>query len=295
MRNRPRLTPGRWRAVVYAVLVHVAIVAALVVGFRWNQSPPAIAPGKPIDAVVAEDPQKKKLEENRRRAEEQKQREEAARNQAEAEKKRQEQEARKRDDEQRRAETERKQVEVERQRQAETEKKRQTELKRQQEEQARRKQEEDSRRAEEKKRRENEARQEEVRKQVEAERRRKAAEDSLKQQLAAEEEVRAEATRAGRAATEMDKYREAIRQRVSNRWNEPSNVPRGLKCLVRVRFVPGTWDIVEVVIVRGSGNKIFDDSVERAVLAASPLPLPSNSELHKYFGELQFEFEPRGK
>ena len=117
----------------------------------------------------------------------------------------------------------------------------------------------------------------------------------LKQQLVAEEEVRAEAARAGRAATEMDKYREAIRQRVSNRWNEPSNVPRGLKCLVRVRFVPGTWDIVEVVIVRGSGNKIFDDSVERAVLAASPLPLPSNSELHKYFGELQFEFEPRGK
>lgn len=289
MRNRPRLTPGRWRAVVYAVLVHVAIVAALVVGFRWNQSPPAIAPGKPIDAVVAEDPQKKKLEENRRRAEEQKQREEAARNQAEAEKKRQEQEARKRDDEQRR-------MEAERQRQAEAEKKQQTELKRQQEE--------ENRRAEEKKRREEEVRkqadaekkrQEETRKQLEAERRRKAAEESLKQQLVAEEEVRAEATRAGRAATEMDKYREAIRQRVSNRWNEPSNVPRGLKCLVRVRFVPGTWDIVEVVIVRGSGNKIFDDSVERAVLAASPLPLPSNSELHKYFGELQFEFEPRGK
>ena len=289
MRNRPRLTPGRWRAVVYAVLVHVAIVAALVVGFRWNQSPPAIAPGKPIDAVVAEDPQKKKLEENRRRAEEQKQREEAARNQAEAEKKRQEQEARKRDDEQRR-------MEAERQRQAEAEKKQQTELKRQQEE--------ENRRAEEKKRREEEVRkqadaekkrQEETRKQLEAERRRKAAEESLKQQLVAEEEVRAEAARAGRAATEMDKYREAIRQRVSNRWNEPSNVPRGLKCLVRVRFVPGTWDIVEVVIVRGSGNKIFDDSVERAVLAASPLPLPSNSELHKYFGELQFEFEPRGK
>jgi len=289
VRNRPRLTPGRWRAVVYAVLVHVAIVAALVVGFRWNQSPPAIAPGKPIDAVVAEDPQKKKLEENRRRAEEQKQREEAARNQAEAEKKRQEQEARKRDDEQRR-------MEAERQRQAEAEKKQQTELKRQQEE--------ENRRAEEKKRREEEVRkqadaekkrQEETRKQLEAERRRKAAEESLKQQLVAEEEVRAEAARAGRAATEMDKYREAIRQRVSNRWNEPSNVPRGLKCLVRVRFVPGTWDIVEVVIVRGSGNKIFDDSVERAVLAASPLPLPSNSELHKYFGELQFEFEPRGK
>ena len=282
MRNRPRLTPGRWRAVVYAVLVHVAIVAALVVGFRWNQSPPAIAPGKPIDAVVAEDPQKKK-------AEEQKRREDDARKQAEAEKKRQEQEARKREDEQRR-------MEAERQRQAEAEKKQQTELKRQQEE--------ENRRAKEKKRREEEVRkqadaekkrQEETRKQLEAERRRKAAEESLKQQLVAEEEVRAEATRAGRAATEMDKYREAIRQRVSNRWNEPSNVPRGLKCLVRVRFVPGTWDIVEVVIVRGSGNKIFDDSVERAVLAASPLPLPSNSELHKYFGELQFEFEPRGK
>ena len=281
MRSRPRLTPGRWRAVLYAVLVHAAVILVLIVGFRWTQTPPATEPGKPIDATIAEAPQKKKLEEKRR--------EEEARQKAEAEK---------------RQEEARKHAEAEKQRQAEAEKKRQTELKRQQEEEARGKQEAERKRAEEQKRREEETRkraetekkrQEQVRQKAETERRRKAAEEQLKQQLAAEEETRAEEARRGRAATEMEKYLAAIRQRVSSRWNQPTNVPPGLKCVVRVRFLPGTWDIVEAVIVRGSGNKAFDDSVERAVLAASPLPLPSNPDLFKYFGELQFEFEPKGK
>jgi colicin import membrane protein len=298
VRNRPRLTPGRWRAVFYAVLVHAVVILVIVIGFRWTHTPPATGPGKPIDATIAEDPQIKKKEENRRRAEEQKRREQ------EAEKKRQE-EARKREEaEKQRLEAESKKAEAEKQQQVEAEKKRQADLKRQQEEATRRKQEAERKRAEEQKRRDEEARQkaatekkrqEELRQKAEAERQRKAAEEQLKQQLAAEEEARAEEARRGRAATEMEKYLAAIRQHVTRRWNQPTNAPAGLKCVVRVRFVPGTWEIVEAVIVRGSGNKTFDDSVERAVLASSPLPLPSNPDLLKYFGELQFEFEPKAK
>lgn len=305
MRNRPRLTPGRWRAVFYAVLVHAVVITVIVIGFNWTHTPPATGPGKPIDATIAEDPKQKKLEEDRRRAEEQKRREQ------EAEKKRQE-EARKREEAEkqrleaeRKQEVERKQAEEQKQRQVEAEKKRQAELKRQQEEEARRKQDAERKRAEEQKRREEETRKraeaekkrrEELRQKAEAERRRKAAEEQLKQSLAAEEEARAEEVRRGRAATEMEKYLAAIRQRVSSRWNQPTNAPAGLKCVVRVSFVPGTWEIVKAVIVRSSGNKTFDDSVERAVLASSPLPLPStNPDLFKYFGELQFEFEPKTK
>lgn len=300
MRNKPRRTPGRLRAVVYAVLVHAAVIAALVVGFRWTQGPPAVVPGKPIDAVVAEDPQKKKIEEQHRRAEEQKRREEEARKEeearqkAEAEKKRKEEEAR-----------------------LEAEKQRQTELKRKQEEEARRKKEEEQRRAEEQKRREEEARQkaeaekkrkeeearkkaeaekkrkEEERKRAEAERRRKAAEEQLQQQLAAEEQARVEAARAARAASEADKYRALIRQKVSRYWNRPPGAKSGLRCTVRVRLAPG-GEVLQATVVQGSGNPVFDRSVEAAVFKASPLPISSDPDLFEYFREIEFVFNPEG-
>jgi colicin import membrane protein len=286
VRNGPRRTPGRLRAVIYAVLVHAAVIAALVIGFRWTQSPPGVV-GKPIDAVVVEEPQKKKLEEAKRRAEEQKRQQEEARKQAEAEKKRQE-EAQK--------------LEAQRQ-QAEAEKQRQAELKRKQEEEAQRKQEEARRRAEEQKRQQEEARKqaeaekqrlaEEARKREEAKRQQKAAEEQLKQQLAAEEQARVEAARAARAASEADKYKAIIRQKVSRYWNRPPGAPTGLRCTVRVRLAAG-GDVLQATVIQGSGNPLFDHSVEAAVFKASPLPIPQDPDLFEYFREIEFVFNPEG-
>jgi colicin import membrane protein len=282
VRNGPRRTPGRLRAVVYAVLVHAAVITALVIGFRWSHSPPAAVPGKPIDAVVVEDEQKKKLEEAHRKAEEQKRRAEEARQQTEAEKKRQE--------------------EVQRQ-QAEAEKQRQAELKRKQDAEQRRKQEEEAQRAEEQKRRENEARKkaeaekqrlaEEARKRTEAEQQRKAAEEQLKQQLAAEEQARIEAARAARAATEAEKYKAIIRQKVSRNWNRPPGAPPGLHCTVHVRLAAG-GEVLQATVVQSSGNPLFDRSVEAAVQKASPLPIPQDPDLLEYFREIEFVFTPEG-
>lgn len=254
MRNRARLTPGRIRAIVYAVLVHGAVIAALVVGFRWSGAPPAVVGGKPVEAVAVEDPRKQKLEEERRRAEEQRRREQE-------ERKRQEAEAQKRHvAEQQRLEEERRKAEAEKQRQAD--------LKRKQEEETRRKQEEQ-------------------------ERRRKVAEEQLRQQLAAEEQARIEADRAARAASEAEKYRALIRQKVSRHWNRPAGASAGLRCTVRVRLVPG-GEVLQATVVRGSGNPLFDRSVEAAVHKASPLPIPEDPDLFEYFREIEFLFNPEG-
>lgn len=261
MRNEPRRTPGRLRAVVYAVLVHAAVIAALVVGFRWTHSPSGVVVGKPIKAVVAEDPRKKKLDE-------QKKREEEARKKAEAEKQRQ------------------------------------AELKRKQEEEARKQKEEEQRRADEQKRKEEEARQqaeaekkrqaeEAARKQAQAEQRQKAAEEQLKQQLATEEQARAEAARAARAASEADKYKALIRQKVSRHWSRPPGAKTGLRCTVHVQLAPG-GDVLQATVVKGSGNPLFDRSVEAAVFKASPLPIPQDPDLFDYFREIEFLFNPEG-
>ncbi len=251
--------PGGVRAVVYALLVHAAVIAALVVGFRWT-SPPAVVSGEPVKAVVVEDPRQQKLEEERKQAEEKRRREE--------ERRRQEEEAKKKREE---------------------EEQRQAALKRKQEEEARQKRAEEERQRVETERK----RQEEARRKREAEAQRRLAEEQLRQQLAAEEQARIEAARAARAASEAEKYRALIRQKVSRNWSRPPGAPAGLSCTVRVRLVPG-GEVLQATVVRSSGNPVFDRSVEAAVHKASPLPVPSDPDLFEYFREIEFLFIPEG-
>lgn len=258
--------PGRWWAFGYAVLVHLALAAMLVIGFQFKGDSP-LPPGKPVQAVVVEDPQKRKLEEDekRRRAEEKRKAEEAKQRE-EAEQARQQEEAR-------RAEQVRKEEErrlAEQRQKEEVEKKRQAEAKRLQEEQ--RRQEQERRRREEAERRQ-------------------AAEEALKQQILAEERARAEAARAARAASEQEKYKLLIRQKVSRNWNRPAGTTAGLKCTVRVRLTPG-GEVLQAQVVRSSGNPVFDRSVENAVYKAAPLPIPTEADLFVYFREIEFLFSP---
>src|SRR5581483_1478482 len=160
--------------------------------------------------------------------------------------------------------------------QAEAEKQKQAELKRRQEEE-RKKAEAEA----ERKRVEVEAR----KKREEEAERRKAAEESLKQQLAEEERARAE------AASEAERYRALIRQKVSRNWARPAGTNTTLKCIVRVRLAPG-GDVLQAAVVKGSGNAVFDRSVEAAVYKASPLPIPAAPDLFEYFREIEFLFTP---
>ncbi len=268
MRNRIRRNPGRYRAIAYALLVHVVVIAGLVIGFRWTSSPTTATPENTIQAVVAEDPEKKKLEDERRRAEEE-------RKKAEAERKRQDAEAQRKREEERRLEERHKKEEVEKQRQAEQ----------------KRKQEEDTKRREEERKKVEAETERKARKKQEDEESRKAAEASLKQQLADEEKTRAAAARTGRAASEMDKYKPLIQQKVTRNWTAVGTSP-GLECLVRVRLAPG-GEVLQATVIKGSGNPIFDRSVPPAVYKASPLPIPNDPDLFEYYREIDFIFKPR--
>lgn len=261
MRAGRRKIPGRIRAVVYALAVHFAIVGAMLAGVRWSHDAPMLSIG-PIKAQTVEDPELK-----RRAAEQQRLQEEAER---------------KRKEELRRAEAERKRLEEE-QRRVQAEQKRQAELKRRADEERRRQAEIERKRTETEKRRANEER----RKDVAA--RRLQAEESLKEQLEQEEAARDAAARAAREATEVEKYKALIRQRAVRYWSYPPSALRGLKCIVRVRLVPG-GEVVQATVIRGSGDAAFDRSVEAAVRKAAPLPVPSDPDLFENFREFTFEF-----
>lgn len=261
------------RYFTYAVLVHVAFIVILVMSFEWTPTPIG-APAPQVDVVEAV-----VIDESKIRQEQARLKQAEERKQAEEKRRRDEQrEAREREEE-RLAQL--KQEQVEAKRELELEKQRAQEVER-------RKQEESEKLAALKKQQDDARRQtEETRKREEQ--RKKEQDDARK---AAEARKTAEAReRSAREQSEVDHYVEIIKQTVEREWIKPVQW-QGLRCRVRVKLMPG-GEVLEVQIVAGSGDPLFDSSVETAVRKASPLPVPSGP-LFDRFRELEFVFNPQG-
>jgi len=276
------------RAVTYAVLMHLVLLALLAVGLDWT--PKAIKPGvkTPIEAELVSSDQLKAIEErkqeDRRRQEAEEQRKldaAAAQKKAAAEKAAAEKAAA----EKQKAEAEqKKQAELAAQKKAAAEKQKQADI-------AAKKKAEAAEAAKKKAAAEAQRKAEAAKQQAEAEKQRKAEEAARKQaeaELQAQLAAEAERARAESALAEFIPY---IQERIQRNWLRPAGSPAGLSCLVKVRLIPG-GDVVSVNVVRSSGDAVFDRSVETAVLKASPLPLPADANLFKHFREINFNFDP---
>ena len=267
------------RAVFYAVLMHLVLLALLVFSLDWT--PKAIKPGAniPIQAELVDSSKLKAIEE-KKKAEQKK-----------AEQKKAEQEK------QRKVEQEKKKkAEVERKKKADLAAKQKAEEKKKADLAAKKKAE-----AERKKKADAEARKKaDARKKAEAEKQRKAeqaakekaaaearqreAEQAMQAQIA-EEQAQAAATHA------LSQYIPYIQQKIQRNWIRPAGSPPGRSCLILVKLIPG-GEVVDARVVRSSGDVLFDRSVETAVLKASPLPLPEDPAMFKYFREINFNFKP---
>ena len=277
-------------AFVLALAAHAALLVLLVVNVDWSlKARPVAAPANVVQARTI-DAARLEAEIQRREALERRQRLEAER------KKRAEEERRRRKAEaerQRRLEARRKAA-AERQRRLEAERKRKQEAERK-----RRKLEAERRKRAEAERR----RQEEARKRREEERRRQEAErqrlEELQAALAEEEAMRRRAEEARRQAelerrlnTESARYQGLILEQLRRNWLRPATVPRGLECLLQIRLLPN-GEVIDVRVIKGSGNEVFDRSAETAVYKASPLKVPSNPVLfNRDFRILNLYFNP---
>ncbi len=84
----------------------------------------------------------------------------------------------------------------------------------------------------------------------------------------------------------------AIQRKVNNHWIKPISSTQGLTCTIRVKLLP-SGDVMNVTVIRTSGDSIFDRSAENAVRKASPLPVPKDRRLFtKKFRSFTFEFKP---
>jgi len=275
-------------AVVLAVLAHVALVALLVVSFTWSDSHKSgtaakKAPPEAIEVAAVDERDIQKELERIKAAERRKQ--EAARKAREArlreEKRLAELKRQRKLEEKKRKEAERKRKAkeaAERKRRAERERQRRLEEKKRQEAERKRRAEE-KRLAEQKRREEEKARRAEIARQ----------EAELQRQM---EAARQAAARRAAQQKEIDRYRAAIRQAVTNRWNIPAGVTSDLTTEVKVRLIP-SGEVIDVQILKPSGDVAFDRSVEAAVYRASPLPVPPpESGLFEEFREVIFAFTP---
>jgi colicin import membrane protein len=282
------------RAVMYAVLMHLILLALLVFSLDWTPKishPPGIK--VPIEATLVDQRQldaiaekkraeQQKIEDARRQAELAEQRKIEAQRKAELEAKRKAEQAAKQ------------KAEAERKRKAELEAKKKAELEAKQkaEQAAKEKAAAEAKKkaeAEAKKKAEAEARKkaaaEAKRKEEEAQRR--EAEQALQSQLAAEQA----GIEAARVQGKVEEYIGYIQERIQRSWLRPPGSPAGLSCVVQVGLIPG-GEVARVQIVRSSGDPVFDRSVESAVYKASPLPLPPDAALFKHFRDLRLIFKP---
>ena len=89
-----------------------------------------------------------------------------------------------------------------------------------------------------------------------------------------EEEGRAQAENAGL----LNQYIAMIEQRIVRNWNRPPSARTGLECRVRVAQTP-SGTVLSVQIDQCNGDAAVKQSIEAAVMRASPLPPPPDPRL----------------
>ena len=255
-----------WHYLLGAALLHAlfaGIFGLTMIQMSRNAPPPQLA----IQAVIIDSSQIRAAS-RRQEQERQQQRAEQA-----AQQKREQEEQSRREAEQR-AEQER-QVEV--QRRQEEEQKRLAEeqmmIERQQAERKRQAEIEQQKKAEAERKRVAEI----ERKQKEEAQRRKAAEEArlqsareaeLQRQLAEEEGVME-----ARGSAAFNQYVALIQAQIERNWNRPPSARPGLECTIRVTQSPNGV-VLSAKVDKCNGDAAVKNSIEQAVLRASPLPPP---------------------
>lgn len=285
------------RAMVYAILVHLALAAVLFVSLEWTDQPTLAQQKVDVVKAVAVDEKQilaeveklKKAEKKKTQQEKAKQRklEKQAR---EAKKKRQREEAR--------LAKLRKEREAEKKRQKKLQQERKAEEKRLAQQRAQKKKEmehlqaeqtalEQKRLAEEKRLADAAAK----RKMLEDKQRREAEAAAMREAIAAEQAA-LEAQKQKRLSSLRGQYIAAIQNKVERNWIRPASAKQGLSCKVAVNQIPG-GEVINVTVTQCIGDEVFRRSVETAVYKASPLPRPSDPAL--FDREIVFTFKPKSQ
>lgn len=91
---------------------------------------------------------------------------------------------------------------------------------------------------------------------------------------------------------EIDKYKAEILAAIQSNWRI-DKVDDKLKCVYSVSIAPdGT--VLSEKLIKSSGSDNLDESAKQAIIASSPLPVPTNPTLFNHFRQLILTLSPQG-
>ena len=286
-------------ALIVSVGLHLVLLAVLSISLTHTSTPslPSKPQVKTVQAVVVDAAEvdkeltKLKNQEISKKNQEQARKERLERQMKQAEEKKRKAEENRRKEEKRLAALKKKQAaeakaEKERQQKLAAERKKQQEELKALEEKRRKEQQRLAAIEEKRKAEEEAARKKKLAEEAEA--RRKAEEAELQRRLAEEERRQAELN--SRLAPIRDQYIKMIEQQVEKNWLPPATMTKGWYCEVMVhQNVLG--EVTNVQMLQCSGSEAFKNTVERAVMKASPLPSPPDPQV--FDKRIQIRFSPK--
>lgn len=116
------------------------------------------------------------------------------------------------------------------------------------------------------------------------------AEKSLREDLL-NEDIQLKAKHKKETQGEINKYKALIVQSISEHWIVPTSADRKLYCQLMIRVAP-TGTVLDVQVIKTSGDKALDRSARAAVLKASPLPVPKDEDAFAAFKEFVLKVRP---
>ncbi len=120
---------------------------------------------------------------------------------------------------------------------------------------------------------------------------RQLAAKSLEQQMR-EEQKRLAGARSQKVRGEVDKYKALVLQAISQNWLVPPSVNKNLYAELMIRVAPG-GTVLDVQVVKSSGDDGLDHSARSAVFKASPLPVPHDSDAFEPFRQFVLKVRPK--
>lgn len=118
-----------------------------------------------------------------------------------------------------------------------------------------------------------------------------AAAENLKRQEAAARQAQLDAANQARNAGVVDKYKALIIDAISRQWILPDNVDHTLSSQFRIRLAPD-GAVLDVSLIRSSGDLILDRSAQTAIYKASPLPVPGDPTTFNMFRDISLTVRP---
>lgn len=89
----------------------------------------------------------------------------------------------------------------------------------------------------------------------------------------------------------VDKYKALILQIISQHWIVPGNIDKHLTAELLIHVAPGGL-VLDVQLIKSSGDAALDRSARAAVFKASPLPVPTDSEAFESFKQFVLKVKP---